>query len=326
MAQDAGAALAAPPSGTAPSGTAPTAAVPRRGRRRSRGVYWLLLPAIALLALAEGYPLVRQVIMSFQEFGRAQQFGAPPEWIGLDNYRELFTDAQMWAVVLRSLVFCLVTVVLTMLIGMLMALVMMRVERVPRVILQVSMLLCWAMPVIAAMTAWQWLFDTRYGLVNWLLTNLGVGDFTRHNWLIEPLSFFLVAVIIVVWMSVPFVAFTGYAALTQVPEDALEAGQIDGANAWQRWRFIIYPSIRPAMTIVLMLQIVWDLRVFTQIHYLQGVGGVPSETHLLGTYIYTLGVGQSQYGMASAFALFVLVLTLVLTGNYVRTLLREEAA
>ncbi|USQ81355.1 carbohydrate ABC transporter permease [Ornithinimicrobium faecis] len=298
---------------------------PTRRRRRTGGAYWFLLPAIVLLLVAEGYPLVRQVIMSFQEFGRAQQFGAPPEWVGLENYRVLFADPQMWAVVARSLAFCLVAVGLTMLIGTAFALVMMRVDRTPRVLLQISMLLCWAMPVIAAMTAWQWLFDTRYGLVNWLLTNLGVGDFTRHNWLIEPLSFFLVATIIVVWMSVPFVAFTAYAALTQVPEEALEAGQIDGANAWQRWRFIIYPSIRPALTIVLMLQIVWDLRVFAQIHYLQGIGGVPSETHLLGTYIYTLGVGQSEYGMASAFALFVLVLTLALTAHYVRSLLREES-
>lgn len=319
MAQDTGVALAPVPVEHARQ-------TPQRRPRRSLGVYWFLLPAVVVLLVAEGYPLVRQVIMSFQEFGRAQQFGAPPEWVGLANYRELFVDAQMWAVVLRSLAFCLVAVVLTMALGTAFALVMMRVDRTPRVLLQVSMLLCWAMPVIAAMTAWQWLFDTRYGLVNWLLTTLGVGDFTRHNWLIEPLSFFLIAVIIVVWMSVPFVAFTAYAALTQVPEDALEAGQIDGANAWQRWRFIIYPSIRPALTIVLMLQIVWDLRVFAQIHYLQGVGGVPSETHLLGTYIYTLGVGQSHYGMASAFALFVLVLTVVLTAHYVRTLLREEGA
>lgn len=304
----------------------PGVATPQRARRRpALGAYWLLLPAIALLLIGEGYPLVRQVIMSFQEFGRAQQFGAPPEWVGLDNYRELFADPEMWGVVWRSLAFCAVNVALTMVIGTAFALVMLRAPRVPRVVLQVSMLLCWAMPVIAAMTAWQWLFDSRYGLVNWTLTTLGLGDFTRHNWLIEPLSFYLVATIIVVWMSVPFVAFTAYAALTQVPEDALEAGQIDGANAWQRWRFIIYPSIRPALTIVLMLQIVWDLRVFAQIHYLQGVGGIPSKTHLLGTYIYTLGVGQSEYGMASAFALFVLVLTLALTWRYVRALLRAEA-
>jgi N,N'-diacetylchitobiose transport system permease protein len=187
------------------------------------------------------------------------------------------------------------------------------------------MLLCWAMPLIAAMTVWQWLFDTRYGLVNWTLTTLGLGDFTQHNWLIEPLSFYFVATVIVVWMSVPFVTFTVYAALTQVPDEAVEASQIDGANGWQRWRYIVYPAIRPALTIVMLLQVVWDLRVFAQIDFLQGVGGVPSKTHLLGTYIYSLGVGQSQYGAASAFAMFVLVLTLVLTFHYVRKLLKADA-
>lgn len=299
---------------------------PRPPRRRSLGPYALLAPAVLVLAIGEGYPLVRQVVMSFQEYGRAQQFGRPPEWVGLDNFRTLFSDPAMWGVVGRSLAFCAVNVSLTMLIGTAFALVMTKAPRGPRLVLQVSMLLCWAMPVIAAMTAWQWLFDTRYGLANWTLTNLGLGDFTRHNWLIEPLSFYLVATVIVVWMSVPFVAFTVYAALTQVPEDTIEAGQIDGAGAWQRWRYIVYPSIRPSLTIVLMLQIVWDLRVFAQIHYLQGVGGVPSQTHLLGTYVYTLGVGQSQYGLASAFALFVLVLTLVLTFRYVRALLKAEVA
>jgi N,N'-diacetylchitobiose transport system permease protein len=186
------------------------------------------------------------------------------------------------------------------------------------------MLLAWAMPVIAAMTAWQWLFDTRYGLVNWSLRKLGFGSFDGHNWLIDPLSFFFVASVIIVWMSVPFVAFTTYAALTQVSEETLEASHLDGATAIQRFRHIVYPTIKPVLTIVTLLQIVWDLRVFAQINFLQNVGGTPSETHLLGTYIYTLGIGQNDYGSASAMAMFVLVLTLVLTFRYVRSLLKEE--
>ena len=91
------------------------------------------------------------------------------------------------------------------------------------------------MPVVAALTVWQWLFDTQYGVINWLLTRLG-GDYEGHSWLLEPLSFFFVATVIVVWMSVPFVAFTVYAGLTQVPEELLEAAELDGADAWQRLR------------------------------------------------------------------------------------------
>ena len=126
-------------------------------------------------------------------------------------------------------------------------------------------------------------------------------------------------------MSVPFVAFTAYAALTQVSDETIEASHLDGATALQRFRHIVYPTIKPVLTIVLLLQIVWDLRVFAQIDFLQGVGGSVSETHLLGTYIYTLGIGQSDYGSASALAMFVLVLTLALTFRYVRRLLSEDA-
>lgn len=293
---------------------------------RVSGPYLLIVPTILVLAVGMGYPLGRQLILSFQEFGRAQQFGQPAEWIGLQNYQDLVTDRAMWTVIVRSLVFCAVCASITMLVGTLFALLMKRVTAIPRLVLQISMLLAWAMPVIAAMTAWQWLFDTRYGLVNWALRGLGFSSFDNHNWLIEPLSFFFVAGVIVIWMSVPFVAFTAYAALTQVSEETLEASHLDGATAVQRFRHIIYPTIRPVLTIVLLLQIVWDLRVFAQIKFLQGVGGTVSETNLLGTYIYSLGIGQSDYGSASALAMFVLVLTLALTYRYVRRLLAEDVA
>ncbi|SKB10131.1 carbohydrate ABC transporter permease [Aeromicrobium choanae] len=291
---------------------------------RRFGPYALLTPAVVILGIAMGYPLVRQVVMSFQEYGRAQQFGQAAPFVGLENYTALFTDPQMWAVVGRSLAFCAVNVAVTMVIGIALAVLLKHVSRGPRLTLQIAMLLAWAMPVIAAMTSWQWLFDTRYGVINWTLVHLGFESFDGHNWLTNPLSFYFVATVIVVWMSVPFVMFTIYAALTQVSEDALEAGELDGANAWQRFRHIVYPTIRPVLTITLLLQVVWDLRVFAQIYYLQGVGGTPSKTHLLGTYIYTLGIGQSDYGMASALAMFVLVLTLILTAGYVRALLKES--
>lgn len=293
---------------------------------RSKTPYFLIVPTILVLVVGMGYPLGRQLILSFQEFGRAQQFGQPAEWIGLQNYQDLITDKAMWTVIVRSLIFCAVCAGITMLIGTLFALLMKRVSTGPRLVLQISMLLTWAMPVIAAMTAWQWLFDTRYGVINWALKGLGFSTFENHNWLIEPMSFFFVAGVIVIWMSVPFVAFTAYAALTQVSEETLEASHLDGATAVQRFRHIIYPTIKPVLTIVLLLQIVWDLRVFAQIDFLQGVGGSVSQTHLLGTYIFTLGIGQSDYGSASALAMFVLVLTLALTYRYVRRLLSEDAA
>ncbi|GAA1943854.1 carbohydrate ABC transporter permease [Nocardioides hwasunensis] len=293
---------------------------------RARAVslpYLLLTPAVLALCLALGYPLVRQVVLSFQEFGLAQQFGTPPEWVGLDNYRELLTDAYLWKVTLRTIVFCLVNAAVTMLIGVGLALVMRTMSTWVRLLTQTGLLLAWAMPVVASLTVWQWLFDTQYGVVNYVLSALG-GDFEGHGWLLRPLSFFFVATVIVVWMSVPFVAFTVYAALTQLPGELLEASEIDGAGMLQRLRYVILPSIRPVLLVVGLLQVIWDLRVFTQIYILQQAGGSARETNLLGTYIYRLGIGGGDFGTSAAVAIFMLALTVVLTAPYVRAMLRQE--
>jgi N,N'-diacetylchitobiose transport system permease protein len=303
--------------------TAETVEVGRAPRpRRTALPYVLVLPAIAALALALGYPLVRQVALSFQDFGLAQQFGKPPEWIGIQNYRDLVTDPYLWMVTLRSLLFCLVNAAATLVVGIGLALLMQHMSKAIRILLQSGLLVAWAMPVVAALTVWEWLFDTQYGVINYLLTQLGA-DYEGHSWLLQPLSFFFVATVIVVWMSVPFVAFTVYAALTQVSEDMVEAAEIDGASAWQRLRHIVLPSIRPVL-VVALLQVIWDLRVFTQIYILQKAGGSTHDTNLLGTYIYRLGIGSGKFGMAAAVAMFMLVLTVVLTAPYVRAMLKQE--
>lgn len=310
---------------TAAPSAPPRERAPLRRPRRRPARYLLVVPSLLVLALGLGYPLVRQVLMSFQEFGLAQQFGtADPEWIGLKNYTDILTDATTWQVVARSIAFCLSCAAVTVVIGMAVALLMRQTATFARIALQVAMLAAWATPLVASMTVWKWLFDTRYGVVNWVLVKLGLDGFDGYSWLANPWTFFVVAAVIVVWMSVPFVAFSLYAALTQVPEETLEASQLDGASAWQRLRHIVLPTIRPVLAIVTLLQIVWDLRVFAQINYLQNAGGTQAQTNLLGTYLYQLGIGQSDYGVASSVAMLMLVLTLLLTFGYVRSLLREE--
>ena len=291
--------------------------------RRTPLPYGLLVPALAALLVALGYPLAREVVLAFQDFGLAQQFGKPPEWVGLANFRELLSDPYLWTVALRSLLFCLVNAAVTLVIGVGLALLMRHMATPVRVLLQSGMLLAWAMPVVATLTVWQWLFDTQYGVINWLLARAGA-DYAGHSWLLDPLSFYFVATVVVVWMSVPFVAFTVYAALTQVSEDLVEAAEIDGAGPAQRLRAVILPSIRPVLLVVGLLQVIWDLRVFTQIYVLQQAGGIARDTNLLGTYIYRLGIGGGDFGMASAVAIFMLVLTVLLTAPYIWAMLRQE--
>jgi N,N'-diacetylchitobiose transport system permease protein len=310
---------------TSPATTPPDAAGRARRRRGSGLPYALLVPSVVILLLAAGYPLGRQLVMSLQEYGLAQQFGQPAEWVGLDNYIELVTDPYLWAVVGKSIVFCLVNAALTMAVGVAIAVLMTQLSSGTRLILQVGLLLAWAMPILASLTVWQWLFDTEYGVINWVLSNVfGLEQFDGRSWLINPLSFYFVATVIIVWMSVPFVAFSVYAGLTQVPTDILEAAQIDGTSGWQRFRAITVPMIKPVLLIVGLLQIIWDLRVFTQIFVLQDAGGVARETNLIGTYIYRLGIGEGQFGLAAAASWFILALTVAVSFFYVRVLLREE--
>lgn len=302
--------------------------VPRaRRRRRARGVvlpYLLVLPLIAAVAVALGWPLLQQFIMSLQKFGLAQQFGKEPEWVGLDNYVSVLTDPTMWLVFLRSIVFCAICATLSMVIGCLVAVLLTKVSSWARIVLQVALLLVWATPALVTMVIWQWLFDGRYGLVNWLLASIGFRDMAGFPWTSTPMGVFTIAALTVIWGSLPLIIFMIYSALTQVPLEVLEAAELDGARPFQRFREVTLPIITPAVMIVGLLQIVWDLRVFTQIYVLQQAGVSVEETNLLGTYIYRVGIGQGEYGDASALATVVLLLTLLLTWKYIARMFAQQ--
>lgn len=296
---------------------------PRRG---IRAPYVLIVPAVVILLAGMGYPLIWQFVTSLQEYGLAQQFGKPAPFVGFDNFITLATDPVLWTVVARSLAFCVLTAAVTLAVGTLLALLMTVVTKTARLILQIALLLAWSMPVVAAMTVWIWLFDRRRGVVNYLLDMIPGVEMNRFDWLSTPLTFFAVASIIVIWMSVPFVAFSIYAGLTQVSDEVLEAAQLDGATGFQRFRHIIAPLIRPVIAIVLLLQLIWDLRVFTQITMLQDAGSKSGDYDLLGTYIYKLGTSSQDFGMASAVSILVLAITIALSWFYIRSLLKEDEA
>lgn len=296
---------------------------PRRGIRVP---YLLIVPAVVILLAGMGYPLIWQFVTSMQEYGLAQQFGKPAPFVGFDNFISLATDPGLWIVVARSLAFCVITAAVTLVVGTLLALLMTAVTKTARLILQIALLLAWSMPVVAAMTVWIWLFDRRRGVVNYLLDMIPGVEMNRFDWLSTPLTFFAVASIIVIWMSVPFVAFSIYAGLTQVSDEVLEAAQLDGATGFQRFRHIVAPLIRPVIAIVLLLQLIWDLRVFTQITMLQDAGSKSGDYDLLGTYIYKLGTSSQDFGMASAVSILVLAITIALSWFYIRSLLKEDEA
>ncbi|MCK6081639.1 sugar ABC transporter permease [Microbacterium sp. EYE_5] len=297
-----------------------------RARRRRDGAaaLTLLSPSLVILAVMVGYPGVLMLVQSFTDYSiRNKVQGTLPGVVGVENYLEVFTASDFPMVLVRSLGLMVVMTVCIVGLGALVAVLMTRLGKGWRVLVSIGLLLAWAMPPLAATTVWGWIFDTQYGLVNWALNAItGTQDFTNHSWLLNPWSFFLVLTIIVVWQGVPFAAFTLYAALGQVPGEVLEAASLDGATGVQRFRLVVFPYLRNVVTVVVVLQVIWNLRIFTQVYTLQQRGGLASETNVLGTYIFRQGVGE--FGVTSAIGVLTVILLLALSWGYVRTTLKEE--
>jgi N,N'-diacetylchitobiose transport system permease protein len=290
-----------------------------RWRRRPSGLpYLLLLPSTVLLGLLLGYPLVRLVVIALQDYGLPQVFGRPAAFVGLDNLTAILGDSYFWSVLVRTLVFCAVNVALTMALGTLLALLLDHLGSKMRIFVSASLIIAWAMPALTATVVWQWIFDTEYGLMNWALDRQG------ESWFASQLTFYMVATIVVVWMGVPFVAFTTYAALTQIPVDIVEAAELDGAGFRQQFRYVTFPMIKPILLILTSLSILWDFRVFTQIYVLQKAGGITRDTNLLGVYAYNVSIGQNDYGVGAAVAIVMVTITVALTLVYLRAMLRQE--
>jgi N,N'-diacetylchitobiose transport system permease protein len=115
-----------------------------------------------------------------------------------------------------------------------------------------------------------------------------------------------------------------YAGLTQVPDEVLEAAQLDGTGSVTRFRFIVFPYLKSIFLVVTILQVIWDLRVFTQIYALQGIGGIKEQTNVLGTYIYSTSIAGGEYGIGGAIAVITVIILMAISIYYVRQTTKEE--
>ncbi len=207
------------------------------------------------------------------------------------------------------------------------ALLLERVSRPIRVLLSAGLVLVWATPVVPAINLWQWMFDYEFGVVNWLLTRLGVGNYIHHNWFENPIQGFTVITVIVVWGAIPFLTLMLYAGLTQVPRELVEAAEIDGARQWQVFALVTVPILRPLFLILFSLSTIWDFGVFNQVWVL--LNQRPSKDYfLISVYSFQESFRVSQFGLGSAIAVVMVAILVVVTFVYVRQTVRvtnEEA-
>ncbi|RKN40485.1 carbohydrate ABC transporter permease [Streptomyces hoynatensis] len=297
----------------------------RRGRRLPTGwvPYLLIAPAVVALLAVLGYALVRNLLISFQEFGRRQLISRTTEWTGLDNYREVLENDRFWDSLVRTFVFMAVNVVLIMVIGTLIGLLLNQLGRAMRLVLSISLVAAWAMPVTVSTTVFSWLFDTQFGVANWVMRHLGFSGYEQHNWFGSGLSTLTIATLLIVWGSVPFVALNLYAGLTTIGGEIYEAARMDGANAWRIFWSIVAPIMRPFFLITSFLEIIWVFKAFVQIYALNG-GGPDRESETLPVMAYIEGMGQNQYGTGAAISVLTLVILLVAMSFYFRLILRQE--
>jgi N,N'-diacetylchitobiose transport system permease protein len=178
--------------------------------------------------------------------------------------------------------------------------------------------------VIPAVNLWQWMFDYEFGVVNWLLTHLGVGNYIHHNWFENPVQGFAVITIIVVWGAIPFLALTLYAGLTQVPRELVDAAEIDGARPWQVLTNVTLPIVRPLLIILFSLSTIWDFGVFNQVWVL--LNARPGKDYfLISVYSFQESFRVSKYGLGAAAAVVMVAILAIVSIFYIRETIRLTA-
>ena len=300
---------------------------PRRRRRTwARTVpYWLILPVGVAMVAILAYPLYQLIVISFQKYGLFELIRHAGTWVGLDNYRFILHDPVFWNTLVRTVVFTIVNVGLTMLFGTLIALLLVRISTFMRILLTAGLMLVWAMPVVVAVQVWYWMTNFQNGVLNYALTRFGVGDYFQHDWMVTPTSQLGMVTSLIVWEAIPFIVVAVYAGLAQVPDELVEAAEIDGARPWRVFLDVTFPILKPIFLILTSLSIIWDFGVFTQPFLLIGESHVDTSNYLMGVYLYEQGYAKSDFGRGAAISVLMLVMVAGLSFFYVRKMVRMEA-
>jgi len=293
-----------------------------RRARRGSVPYLLILPVIAVMAAILAYPLYQLIRLAFQRYGLNELIAHKGVYVGFANFTSVLSDGIFWHTLLRTVVFTVANVGLTIVLGTLMALLLVRVSKWVRMLITVALVLVWAMPPVVAVQVWNWMTNVQNGVLNYILTSLHVGNFDQHNWFASPFAQLAMVTTLVVWGALPFVAITVYAALSQVPHELVEAAEIDGARAWQVFKDVTLPVIQPVLLILTSLSILWDFGVFTQAYLLIGQPQTLPSNYLMSVYLWEEAYFTNDYGRGAAISLLMLASVALLSVIYVRRMLR----
>ena len=284
--------------------------------------FFLALPVCYLLALI-GFPVVYNVLMSFQEvnLGNIADFVRP--FVGLENYKTVIADESFQLVLVNSVLFVGINVVAQVSIGLAAAIFFS--QRFPGAsYLRGLLLASWMLPALVVGALWKWLFATEYGVVNHVLSIFGIIGSPIH-WLSEPSVALTSVTIANIWFGMPFSMILIAAALTSVPHEHYEAATLDGAGPVARFRYITLPAIMPALLAVACLVTIYTMRAFDLI-FAMTQGGPLDASNVLPLLSYQFSFEQFQFGIGSAIGSFSFIFVFAVALLYVRTLKKEAVA
>ena len=312
---------------TAPEAVAPaTETVPpsRRGRRpftvRRLAPYGYLSPTALLIIVLMVIPIVMVASYSFKDNAIVEE---NPVFTGLANYTKVLTDSTFLVALKNTFIFISLSTVAHLILGLVFAMLLNTplLSGVTKAIFRIVYILPWLFTIAVIAVIWRLLLDPA-GVVNYILTVVGLA---QHgvNWLSSPNTALWALTFINIWCGYPFFMISILAGLQGIPNDLYEAASVDGANAFQRFRNVTIPQLTPVLISMAVLDLIWTSQQFALIWMTTG-GGPLNVTEMLSTYTYKQAFSDYEFSTASASAVIVLLLTMILAFFYVRRLQRER--
>lgn len=281
--------------------------------------YLLILPAYAALSLVLIYPIFRNVYLSLWNWRLLSPSNRT--FVGLANYVDLFNTPLFWQSLRFTLLFTALTVIASLVLGLLTALLVSRLGALKRLVTPILILPYMVAPIAVGLI-WRLLWNREYGLVNYILSLFGVG---AVSWLSDSTAAFIAVTVSEVWRTTPFVSLLLLAGLAAIPSELYEAARVDGASGRQMFRFVTLPLLGPSMTIALLFVTIFTLRVFDLIYILTG-GGPGVDTLPLGLLVYQTYFRHLSGGTSAAISVVLFLIGLAISLFYIRATRRTWEA
>jgi multiple sugar transport system permease protein len=254
-----------------------------------------MLPAVSILVLFLAYPLVLGIWMGFTDV----RIGRPGVFVGLQHYISLFDDDVFWLSVFNTVVYTVAATVAKFALGLWLALLLNKA--IPfKALIRAIVLLPYIVPTVLSAIAFWWIYDPQFSIVSWMLQKFGLIDHFI-DFLGVPWNARWSVIAANVWRGIPFVAICLLAGLQTISPSLYEAAALDGANAWQRFRFVTMPMLMPIMAIVMTFSVLYTFTDF-QLIYAITRGGPLNATHLMATLAFQRAIPGGDLGQGAAIA------------------------